>query len=131
MKQMTFATAGFERYGRTTRRAKFLAEMERVVPWRRFQPVGSGGGGGAVRVAVDAALRRDRPGARACARRDHDVSLPPSTRAARQVLADLVHGEETRVWGNQVYRGQTDVIKAHALNALDFTNQRYRTSRRR
>jgi IS5 family transposase len=25
--------AGFERYGKTTRRAVFLAEMERVVPW--------------------------------------------------------------------------------------------------
>jgi hypothetical protein len=25
--------AGFERYGKTTRRAAFLAEMERVVPW--------------------------------------------------------------------------------------------------
>ena len=30
MKQMTLATAGFERYGKTTRRAAFLAEMERV-----------------------------------------------------------------------------------------------------
>ena len=26
----------------------------------------------------------------------------------------------------QAYRGQTDVIKAHAPNALDFTNKRYR-----
>jgi len=33
MKQLTLATAGFERYGKTTRRAVFLAEMERVVPW--------------------------------------------------------------------------------------------------
>jgi hypothetical protein len=33
MKQMILATAGFERYGKTTRRAVFLAEMERVVPW--------------------------------------------------------------------------------------------------
>ena len=33
MKQMTLATAGFERYAKTTRRAAFLAEMERVVPW--------------------------------------------------------------------------------------------------
>ena len=30
---MTLATAGFERYAKTTRRAVFLAEMERVVPW--------------------------------------------------------------------------------------------------
>jgi hypothetical protein len=32
MKQTTLATAGFERYGKTTRRAVFLAEMERVEP---------------------------------------------------------------------------------------------------
>ena len=30
---MTLATVGFERYAKTTRRAAFLAEMERVVPW--------------------------------------------------------------------------------------------------
>jgi len=33
MKQLTLARAGFERYGKTTRRAVFLAEMEQVVPW--------------------------------------------------------------------------------------------------
>ena len=33
MRQLSLATAGFERYCRTTRRAAFLAEMERVVPW--------------------------------------------------------------------------------------------------
>ena len=30
------------------------------------------------------------------------------------------------MWGDQAYRGQTEVIKAHAPNALDFTNKRYR-----
>jgi len=33
MKQLTLAVAGFERYAKTTRRAVFLAEMERVAPW--------------------------------------------------------------------------------------------------
>jgi IS5 family transposase len=33
MKQLTLATAGFDRYAKTTGRAAFLAEMERVVPW--------------------------------------------------------------------------------------------------
>jgi transposase, IS5 family len=32
MRQLSVATVGFERYGRTTRRVAFLAEMERVVP---------------------------------------------------------------------------------------------------
>jgi IS5 family transposase len=33
MKQLTLAAVGFERYAKTTQRAAFLAEMERVVPW--------------------------------------------------------------------------------------------------
>ena len=33
MKQLTLAAVGFERYAKTTRRAAFLTEMERVVPW--------------------------------------------------------------------------------------------------
>ena len=36
MKQMTLAVAGFEKHGKPTRREKFLAEMERVVPWARL-----------------------------------------------------------------------------------------------
>jgi hypothetical protein len=31
-KQITLATAGFERYPKTTRRAQFLDEMDRVIP---------------------------------------------------------------------------------------------------
>jgi IS5 family transposase len=33
MRQITLATAEFERYTKTTRREAFLGEMERVVPW--------------------------------------------------------------------------------------------------
>ena len=33
---MTLATAGFERYAKTTRRAGFLAQMDRVVPWDKL-----------------------------------------------------------------------------------------------
>ena len=33
MRQATLASVGFERYGKTTRRAAFLAEMEQAVPW--------------------------------------------------------------------------------------------------
>lgn len=33
MKQTTFAEGGFEKYAKTTRRAAFLEEMDRVVPW--------------------------------------------------------------------------------------------------
>ncbi len=61
MKQMTLATAGFERYGKTTRRAVFLAEMERVVPWSALcgliEPVYPKPGNGRPPVGVERMLR--------------------------------------------------------------------------
>ena len=36
MRQLTLATVGFEKHGKLTRRAAFLAEMEEVVPWREL-----------------------------------------------------------------------------------------------
>lgn len=41
-------------------------------------------------------------------------------------LPDLLHGEETRVWGDSAYQGQSDVIKQHAPKARDLTHRRYR-----
>jgi len=37
MKQQTLA--GFERYGKTTRRAQFLAQMDQIVPWAALAAV--------------------------------------------------------------------------------------------
>jgi len=42
------------------------------------------------------------------------------------MLPDLLHGEETRVWGDQAYRGQSQVIKECAPRAQDHTHRRYR-----
>ena len=36
MKQMTLSTGSFDQYAKTTRRAVFLAEMNRVVPWKQL-----------------------------------------------------------------------------------------------
>lgn len=36
MKQKTFDAAGFAKYSKTTRRAAFLKEMDKVVPWARL-----------------------------------------------------------------------------------------------
>ena len=33
MKQMTLGSTGFDKHAKATRRAQFLAEMDRVVPW--------------------------------------------------------------------------------------------------
>lgn len=38
-KQLTLATSDFERYRKPTRREKFLAEMDRVVPWKELATV--------------------------------------------------------------------------------------------
>jgi IS5 family transposase len=42
------------------------------------------------------------------------------------VLPDLLNCEETRVWGDQAYRGQTEVIRECAPQAQDCTHRRYR-----
>ncbi|MDP2378387.1 IS5 family transposase [Reyranella sp.] len=246
MKQMTLAMTGFDRYAKTTRRAVFLTEMDRVVPWaalcRLIEPVYPKPGNGRPPIGLERMLRiyflqhwfnlsdpaveealYDSLSMRRFAGIDlgrepvpdettmcrfrhlleaHDlgtrmfeevhrhleasgikvskgtivdatiINAPSSTKNADKardpdmhrtrkgnqwyfgmkahigvdsrsktihavvataanvadssVLADLLHGGETRVWGDQAYRGQTEVIKAHAPKALDFTNRRYR-----
>ena len=51
----------------------------------------------------------------------HTVALPAVGPVATAfhvhdatVLPDLLHGEETRVWGDSAYQGQTDVLRPHA-----------------
>jgi transposase, IS5 family len=56
----------------------------------------------------------------------HAAVATPANVADSTVLPDLLHGKETRVWGDQAYRGQRAVIRQHAPKALDFTNRRYR-----
>src|SRR5258705_12698274 len=61
MKQLTLATAGFDRYAKPTRRAGFLAEMEGVVPWpalcRLIEPHYPKPGNGRPPVGVERMLR--------------------------------------------------------------------------
>jgi transposase, IS5 family len=56
----------------------------------------------------------------------HSVVATSANVADSNVLPDLLHGDETRVWGDQSYRGQRNVIREHAPRARDFTNRRYR-----
>ena len=42
------------------------------------------------------------------------------------ILPDLLHGEETRVWGDGAYQGQSEVIRACAPRAQDYTQRRCR-----
>jgi IS5 family transposase len=246
MKQMTLATAGFERYGRTTRRAVFLSEMDKVVPWstlcRKVEPFYPKPGNGRPPIGIERMLRiyflqqwfnladpaveealYDSAAMRGFVGIDlgrepvpdettvcrfrhlleqHDlgsrifeevhrhlearglkvakgtivdatiISAPSSTKNSAQardpdmhqtkkgnqwyfgmkahigvdsrtkiihavvatpanvadsvILPDLLHGEETRVWGDQAYRGQGEAIRRCAPKAKDFTNRRYR-----
>jgi IS5 family transposase len=41
-----------------------------------------------------------------------------------QVLDDLLHGEETRVWGDSAYAGQKRTLKEVAPQSRDFTQQK-------
>jgi transposase, IS5 family len=47
----------------------------------------------------------------------HAVVTTPANVADNTVLPDLLHGNETRVWGDQAYRGQRAVIRQHAPRA--------------
>ena len=246
MKQLTLATAGFERYAKTTRRAAFLAEMDRVVPWgvlcRLIEPFYPKPGNGRPPIGLERMLRLyflqhwfnlsdpaveealyESQSMRAFVGIDlgrepvpdettvcrfrhlleaHDlgrclfdevnrhlaakglkvatgtivdatiIDAPSSTKNKEQardpemhqtkkgnqwyfgmkahlgvdsrtklihaavasaanvadgrVLPELLHGRETRVWGDQAYRGQTAAIRQKAPQARDFTNRRYR-----
>jgi len=44
----------------------------------------------------------------------------------REALPHLLHGRETRVWGDRGYQGQSATIRARAARAQDFTNRKYR-----
>ena len=61
MKQRTLAMSGFERYGKKTRRALFLEEMEQVVPWGKLccliEPYYPKSGNGRPPVGVERMLR--------------------------------------------------------------------------
>ena len=56
----------------------------------------------------------------------HSVVATAANAADCTMLPHLLHGEETRVWGDQAYRGQSEVLREHAPHAQDFTHQRYR-----
>jgi IS5 family transposase len=246
MRQLTLATASFERHGKQTRRAAFLAEMERVVPWRELcaviEPFYPKPGNGRPPIGLERMLRLhflqhwfnlsdpaaeealyesvsmrrfvgidlgrepvpdettilnfrhllerhdlgravfDRVNRHLASRGlkvaggtivDATIIAAPSstknqakardpemhqTRKGQQwyfgmklhigvdsktklihamtttaanahdatVLSELLHGNETRVYGDQAYRGQASTIREHAPNAKDFTNRRYR-----
>ena len=54
----------------------------------------------------------------------HSVAATAANAHDSQLLGDLLHGNETRVWGDSAYMGQGDTIREQAPNAKDFTNRK-------
>lgn len=54
----------------------------------------------------------------------HSVAVTPANVHDSQMLPELLHGKETRVWGDSAYTGQGDEIRKRAPNAKDFTNKK-------
>jgi transposase, IS5 family len=60
----------------------------------------------------------------------HTILASAANVADALALPHLLHGKETRVWGDQAYRGQKEAMRKAAPHARDFTNQRYRWGKR-
>jgi IS5 family transposase len=54
----------------------------------------------------------------------HSVAATAANVHDSQLLGDLLHGKEIRVWGDSAYTGQGDMIREHAPGAKDFTNNK-------
>lgn len=54
----------------------------------------------------------------------HSAAVTPAHVHDSQILEDLVHGEETKVWGDSAYSGQKAVLHEYAPNAKDYTNKK-------
>lgn len=54
----------------------------------------------------------------------HSVAATAANVHDSQMLEDLLHGDETRVWGDSAYAGQGDTIREQAPDAKDFTHKK-------
>ena len=54
----------------------------------------------------------------------HSVLATPANVHDSTVIGDLLHGEETRVWGDSAYTGKTETITDHTPRARDFTQNK-------
>lgn len=59
----------------------------------------------------------------------HSAAVTAANVHDSQVLEDLLHGEETRVWGDSAYAGQGAVLAEHAPLAQDYTHAKGRRNR--
>jgi transposase, IS5 family len=60
----------------------------------------------------------------------HSVAATAANVADSKMLPQLLHGNETSVWGDQAYQGQAAVLATHAPLAEDLTCRRWRSKLR-
>ena len=53
----------------------------------------------------------------------HSAAVTAANVHDKHLLEDLLHGEERRVYGESAYASQKELIRQHAPQAKDFTNQ--------
>jgi IS5 family transposase len=73
-------------------------------------------------VKIPAPLAKAHIGVDSRLRIVHSVAATPANVHDSHLLPDLLHGDETRVWGDAAYRGQTAAIRSRAPAAADFTH---------
>lgn len=56
----------------------------------------------------------------------HSAAVTAANVHDKHLIEDLLHGDERRVYGDSAYASQKALIREHAPNAKDFTNQRTR-----
>lgn len=54
----------------------------------------------------------------------HAIVVTPANVHDSQVLGDLLHGDEARVWGDSAYACQTEILERFAPAAKDFTQKK-------
>ena len=54
----------------------------------------------------------------------HSVVVTPANVHDSQVLGDLLHGDETRLWGDSAYTGQKKLLYERSPNAKDYTQKK-------
>lgn len=54
----------------------------------------------------------------------HSIVVTAANVHDSQALDDLLHGDETHVWGDAAYAGQKKLLYEHAPNAKDFTQKK-------
>ncbi len=54
----------------------------------------------------------------------HSIDVTPANVHDSQIVEGLLHGGETKVWGDSAYQGQKEAIRKAAPKASDMTNKR-------